>query len=80
MNTFWLNDPNDGTNEEFWEHEWATHGTCISTLKPSCYTNYVAKQEAVDFFTRAVALFKTVPSFQVSLEYTLLKLQFVLTL
>ncbi|CAE6511625.1 unnamed protein product, partial [Rhizoctonia solani] len=26
---YWLN--NNGTNEEFWEHEYNKHGTCIST-------------------------------------------------
>ncbi|KAJ6622914.1 ribonuclease T2-like protein [Mycena sp. CBHHK59/15] len=26
----------DGKDETFWEHEWKTHGTCYSTLKPKC--------------------------------------------
>ncbi|KAK4150721.1 hypothetical protein C8A00DRAFT_36662 [Chaetomidium leptoderma] len=30
------------------------HGTCISTLKPSCYTNHQATQEAVDFFAKTL--------------------------
>jgi ribonuclease T2 len=34
MQQFWLNA--DGTNEHFWNHEWATHGTCYSTIQPSC--------------------------------------------
>jgi ribonuclease T2 len=63
MRTYWKNDPNDGTDEEFWEHEWEKHGTCISTLKPSCYMNYQPTQDAVDFFNRVVALFKTLPSY-----------------
>lgn len=63
MQTYWKNDPNDGTDEEFWEHEWATHGTCISTLETSCYTNYTAKQEAVDFFQTVVNLFKTLDTY-----------------
>ena len=61
MQTYWKDITGD--DETFWEHEWSKHGTCISTLKPSCYTNYVAKQEAVDFFNKAVALFKTLPSY-----------------
>ena len=61
MNTYWPT--NSGTAESFWEHEWGKHGTCISTLEPSCYTNYVPQEEVVDFFTKTVALFKTLPSY-----------------
>ncbi|KAH6691114.1 ribonuclease Trv [Leptodontidium sp. MPI-SDFR-AT-0119] len=46
------------SNEKFWDHEWATHGTCISTLSPSCYSDYTAGEEAVDFFTKNVRLFQ----------------------
>ncbi|KAF8760135.1 Ribonuclease T2 family [Rhizoctonia solani] len=35
INQYWLN--NNGTNEEFWEHEYNKHGTCISTLEPQCF-------------------------------------------
>lgn len=57
MNTYW--NSNDETNEAFWEHEWASHGTCVTTLDPSCYTNYQTGMEAVDFFQITVNLFKT---------------------
>lgn len=55
MNTYWNSD--DESNEEFWEHEWATHGTCVTTLDPTCYTDYETGQEAVDFFQIVVDLF-----------------------
>ncbi|KAK9420108.1 hypothetical protein SUNI508_06636 [Seiridium unicorne] len=61
MDTYWQS--NDESGEEFWEHEWSTHGTCISTLDPSCYTNYETGDEVVDFFTTVVALFKTLPTY-----------------
>lgn len=35
MNQMWLG--NNG-NEDLWAHEQAKHGTCISTLKPSCFS------------------------------------------
>jgi ribonuclease T2 len=63
MNTYWVDI--NGDNESFWEHEWAKHGTCISTLKPSCYTSYTAKQEVPDFFQKTVDLFKTLDSYTV---------------
>lgn len=61
MNTYWKD--YQGNDESFWEHEWGKHGTCISTLEPSCYTNYVPQQEVVDYFQKVVDLFKTLDSY-----------------
>ncbi|MCJ1423103.1 ribonuclease T2-like [Sticta canariensis] len=62
MNMYWKD--YQGNDESFWEHEWGKHGTCISTLRPSCYTNYVPQEEVVDFFQKTVDLFKTLNSYQ----------------
>jgi hypothetical protein len=57
MRTYWL--PDRGSAEHFWEHEWRKHGTCINTLAPGCYgDDYREGDEVVDFFTRAVEIFK----------------------
>lgn len=57
MNTYWL--PNRGSTENFWEHEWNKHGTCVNTLAPSCYGDgYETGDEVVDFMARAVDVFK----------------------
>lgn len=62
MQTYWL--PDRGTSENFWEHEWNKHGTCINTLSPSCYgDSYTAGIEVVDFFARTVGLFRTLDSY-----------------
>ncbi|KUJ15842.1 putative ribonuclease T2 [Mollisia scopiformis] len=61
MQTYWLSD--DESDEKFWEHEWSTHGTCISTLEPSCYTDYTTGEEAVDFFVKVVELFQGLPTY-----------------
>lgn len=53
-----------GNDEDFWEHEFGKHGTCMSTLEPSCYDNYTPGKEASDFFKRTVRLFKTLPSYE----------------
>ncbi|KAJ7193812.1 ribonuclease [Mycena pura] len=64
MNTYWKNDPDDGSDEELWEHEWATHGTCYSTLQTKCLPSGSPKgAEAVAFFQTTVKLFQTLPTY-----------------
>ncbi|RDW65320.1 hypothetical protein BP5796_10012 [Coleophoma crateriformis] len=63
METYWL--PNSGTNEHFWQHEWNKHGTCVNTLAPSCYaSSYNSGVEVVDFFARAVEVFKGLDTYK----------------
>ncbi|KAJ4291177.1 Ribonuclease T2 precursor (RNase T2) [Kalmusia sp. IMI 367209] len=61
MNTYWKD--YQGDDETFWEHEWSKHGTCISTLEPECYTDHKPTEEVVDYFQKAVDLFKSLPSY-----------------
>jgi hypothetical protein len=63
MSTYWKD--YQGDDETFWEHEWAKHGTCISTLEPECYPDHKATEEVVDYFQKAVDLFKALPSYEV---------------
>ncbi|KAI0876263.1 ribonuclease t2 [Hypoxylon argillaceum] len=61
MQTYWKD--YEGEDETFWEHEFGKHGTCISTLNPECYASYQATDEVPDYFNQAVALFKTLPTY-----------------
>lgn len=65
MEDYWLS--NSESAEAFWEHEWSTHGTCVSTLEPSCYSSYTTGQEAADYFQIVVDLFKTLDTYTVRL-------------
>ncbi|RYP58256.1 hypothetical protein DL769_009049 [Monosporascus sp. CRB-8-3] len=62
METYWKD--NRGNDERFWAHEFNKHGTCVSTLDPECYDAYRPTQEVADYFTRAVGVFKTLPSYE----------------
>ncbi|KAJ6531080.1 ribonuclease T2 [Mycena capillaripes] len=62
MQTFWKDI--SGNDETFWEHEWSTHGTCMSTLKPTCLPSGSSKgAEAVAFFQTVTKLFQNLPTF-----------------
>lgn len=61
MNQFWLN--NNGSNKDFWLHEFNKHGTCMSTIRPSCYGNYTQGQNVVDFFKMSVRQYHNLPTF-----------------
>ncbi|KAJ7143135.1 RNase Gf29 [Mycena crocata] len=62
MQTFWKDI--NGNDETFWEHEWSTHGTCMSTLKVACLPSGSARgAEAVAFFQTVVKLFQALPTF-----------------
>ncbi|KAI1311313.1 ribonuclease T2-like [Mortierella claussenii] len=54
MNTYWSS--YKGDNNAFWAHEWSKHGTCVSTLAPTCSANYVQDQDVFTFFSTALNL------------------------
>ncbi|KAH8814586.1 ribonuclease T2-like protein [Flagelloscypha sp. PMI_526] len=51
-----------GHHEQFWEHEWSKHGTCMSTFSADCFSGDKGS-EAVAFFETVVSLFKTLPTY-----------------
>ncbi|KAF2400498.1 ribonuclease T2 [Trichodelitschia bisporula] len=61
MRTYWRGINGD---ENLWQHEWSKHGTCVSTLEPKCYANYEPAREVVDYFDKAVQLFKNVSTYE----------------
>lgn len=62
MNRFWKNF--NGNDDSLWVHEFNKHGTCLSTIKSSCYNNFKPEQNVVDFFKKSVELFEKLPTNQ----------------
>lgn len=63
MSYSWKN--NEGTDEDLWMHEFNKHGTCMATVNPDCYLEDAPKYQYVaDYFTSAVALQKTIPTYE----------------
>lgn len=47
------------------KHEWSKHGTCYSTLRPTCLPRGSARgAEAVIFFRRVIELFQQLPTYE----------------
>ncbi|KAI9819359.1 MAG: ribonuclease T2-like [Phylliscum demangeonii] len=66
MQTYWKD--YQGHDERLWQHEWSKHGTCINTLRPSCYADYRPRQELVDYFRRAVDVFRGLDTYRALAE------------
>jgi hypothetical protein len=65
MSEYWKD--YNGDDATLWEHEWNKHGTCVSTLEPHCYEDYLPQQEVVDYFDKAVEIYQQRSSYKVRL-------------
>lgn len=75
LETYWKS--NNGNHESLWIHEYNKHGTCLSTLQPSCYErwagndnngksdkSYYKKRAVYDYFRVSYDLFKKLDSYK----------------
>lgn len=62
MSEVWKNQ--GSSDDSLWTHEFNKHGTCMSTVNPSCYSGASAADENVgDFFKTAVRLYEELPTY-----------------
>ncbi|QID88311.1 ribonuclease T2-like [Saccharomyces pastorianus] len=68
LDLYWKS--NNGNHESLWIHEFNKHGTCISTIRPECYTEWEAnnvdkKRTVYDYFRITYNLFKKLDTFAI---------------
>lgn len=71
MDSYWLSI--DGNDENLWAHEWNKHGTCISTIEPSCYgDDALLHGDLYDYFVQTTSLFRTLDTYSILAEADIL--------
>lgn len=54
-----------GDDDKLWVHEFNKHGTCMSTLNPSCYDDdSPLNQNVIDFFQTTVDVWEQLPTYK----------------
>lgn len=61
LSEYWKNF--NGNDESLWQHEFNKHGTCVNTIKPSCYFDYQPHQNVYDYFRVAMNLYKKLDTY-----------------
>lgn len=53
----------NGDDESLWIHEFNKHATCIKTIRPTCYSDFLKDENVYDFFKISMNLFEEYPTF-----------------
>ncbi|KAI8920038.1 ribonuclease T2-like protein [Powellomyces hirtus] len=55
----------DGNYNWIWSHEWNKHGTCMSTINPTCFPTQKPAQDRLAYFAASLALRKRFDLFKI---------------
>lgn len=62
LNTVWKDI--NGNDHSLWAHEWNKHGTCINTIKASCYPNFKTHENVYNYYSILYNLFENLPTYK----------------
>jgi len=62
MNSYWKD--YQGNDDDLWTHEYNKHATCMSTLKPDCFSDNTVNLNMVEFFKQVTSMYKNLPSYE----------------
>ena len=68
MRRYWINAPGSGVNDSLWSHEFNKHATCMSTVRPECFSSKKAagkRKDVADYFHKVVQLYKDLDSYEI---------------
>ena len=70
MSKYWIDtiasNVDSSASTALWEHEYNKHGTCMTTLSPSCFTsqNYTRFENVVNFYKKTVEIWSQLDTFE----------------
>ncbi|ORZ11577.1 ribonuclease T2-like protein [Absidia repens] len=56
MVKYWPSGHGPPIDAQYWTHAWYTHGTCVTTLDPKCFSNPTEYQDVYGYFGAALQL------------------------
>ncbi|RLV93514.1 hypothetical protein JA1_002251 [Spathaspora sp. JA1] len=60
----WKSNKGEHDDTNFWAYEFNKHATCMSTILPTCYSDFKSGENVYDYFTVVYELFEQLPTYK----------------